>query len=279
MKLVGYRRDGDVWIGRLGPDDRLTPLAEVETFYRDPAAHLAGAGEPSVARSEVVEAPAAPAGARVFCVGLNYRAHAEEVGRTDLPPYPTLFARWTASLTTDGAPVPAVEEKLDWEGELLAVIGKRLSRVDAAAGLAGVMGYAVFNDVSARTYQRHTQQWAVGKNADGSGPMGDIITADEIGDPAQGLEIVTRVNGEVMQRGSTSQMIYDIGQVIAYISEVITLNPGDLIATGTPDGIGASRKPPIFLKAGDVVEVEIEKVGKISNPVVSVEDYQALSGG
>ena len=166
-------------------------------------------------------------------------------------------------------PVPAGEPGLDWEVELAAVVGRPLHRVDPDAALSGVLGYAAFNDLSARTHQMHSRLWTVGKNADRTGPLSPVVTADEVGDPQAGLRLLARVNGEIVQDGSTADMIFSVGEILAYLSEVMTLNPGDVVATGTPQGVGFKRTPPQFLGPGDVVEVEVERVGAVANPVVA----------
>lgn len=273
MKLVGIR-DG-LWtvVGRLFDDGTVAPLAEATEFYADlerwkaRAAALQG-GERC--RDEITEVPAVPPAARVLCVGLNYRLHADEAG-LPMPEHPAFFGRWTVSLVSGGVqvPVPAGEPGLDWEVELAAIVGRPLHRVDADAALAGVLGYAAFNDLSARTHQMHSRLWTLGKNADRSGPFSPIVTADEVGDPGAGLRLRTRVNGELVQDGSTSDMIFSVGGILAYLSEVMTLNPGDVVTTGTPDGVGFKRTPPRFLGAGDVVEVEIERVGTVTNLIVA----------
>jgi 2,4-diketo-3-deoxy-L-fuconate hydrolase len=206
----------------------------------------------------------------VLCVGLNYRMHAEEAG-LQIPQHPGFFGRWTACLVPGGTPVPLPfgEPGLDWEVELAAIVGKSLTRVDVETALAGVLGYAAFNDLSAREHQMHSRLWTVGKNADRSGPISRIATADEVGDPRSGLRLLTRVNGEIMQDSSTADIVFTVGEILAYLSEVMTLNPGDVIATGTPAGVGFKRQPPRYLRPGDIVEVEIERVGSVSSPIVS----------
>jgi 2,4-didehydro-3-deoxy-L-rhamnonate hydrolase len=273
VRLIGIRNDLRTTIGRLFDDGTVAPLAEATEFYADlnrwtaSAAALAGG---NLRRDEIEEAPAVPPAARVLCVGLNYRLHAEEAG-LPLPEHPAFFGRWTVSLVPGGAavPVPAGEPGLDWEVELAAVIGRPLACVDADGALAGVLGYAAFNDLSARTYQMHSRLWTLGKNADRSGPLSPVVTADEVGDPGAGLRLQTRVNGEVVQDGRTSDMIFSVGAILAYLSEVMTLNPGDVVTTGTPEGVGFKRTPPRFLVPGDVVEVEIERVGAVRNPIVA----------
>jgi 2-keto-4-pentenoate hydratase/2-oxohepta-3-ene-1,7-dioic acid hydratase in catechol pathway len=271
MKLIGYEDADKVWIGTVAEDGSVTPLCEREVFWRDPQRYLKPKQSDGPRRQlrDLRQVHAVPASARVLCIGLNYRGHALETGRTELPPVPVIFGRWTASLVCDGDECPVMEERYDWEGELGVVIGERMFQVDAARGLAGVFGYCAFHDVSARSFQRATPQWTFGKNAEKSGPMSPIVTADVVGDPAAGLRLTTHVNKQLMQDGNTSDLIFSVGTLIEYISQLMTLNPGDMIATGTPDGIGAARKPPVFLKPGDVVEIEIEKIGKLTNKFVA----------
>ncbi len=276
MKFVGMRDGRTVTVGRLFDSDAGTatvaPVAEVGDFYADLAGSLAAAAAldaGTVARAEIVEVPAVPASARVLCVGLNYRLHADEAG-LKLPDHPAIFGRWTASLIASGvpAPVPPGEPGWDWEVELAAVVGRPLRGVDAATALAGVFGYAAFNDLSAREHQMHSRLWTVGKNADASGPISEVVTADQAGDPAAGWRLTTVVNGETMQDGSTADMVFGVGELLAYLSEIMTLNPGDVVATGTPDGVGFKRTPPRYLVAGDSVTVAVENVGSVTTPVV-----------
>jgi 2,4-diketo-3-deoxy-L-fuconate hydrolase len=271
MKLVGFY-DGDaVMVGALTDDGLIWPLGPREVFWTDPAANRAKVGGAKKRLADVRQAPAIPSGARVICIGLNYRNHAMEGGRGEeaIPKIPVVFGRWTASLVCDGDECPVMEERYDWEGELGAIVGKRMFGVDAEAGLAGVFGYCAFNDLSARSFQRHTPQWTLGKNAERSGPMSPIVTADEVGDPAEGLRLTTKVNGETMQDDNTRDLIFPVGTLIEYLTQVLILQPGDMIVTGTPAGIGAARRPPIFLKPGDSVEIEIEKVGRVTSKMVS----------
>ena len=272
MKLVGFEDGDQAMVGVVSPNGALTPVCQRETFWRDPDGHLArvdGDRPQPQGLAGVKQLPAVPASARVLCIGLNYRSHALEGGRGEVPKVPVVFGRWTASLVCDGDECPVIEERYDWEGELGVVIGKPMFRVDAASGLRGVFGYCAFNDLSARTFQRQNPQWTRGKNCERSGPMSALVTADAVGDPAQGLRLTTRVNEEVMQEGNTRDLLFSVGALIEYISQVMTLNPGDLICTGTPAGVGAARRPPVFLKVGDQVEVEIEKVGQVKNQLVA----------
>lgn len=272
MRFVGMREGLQTVIGRLFEDGTVAEVAEAAEFYADLPGWLAQAATTPGGRWDrrsIEEVPAVPSAARVLCVGLNYRSHAEEAG-LPLPEHPAIFGRWTASLVSDGvsAPVPVGEPGLDWEVELAVVVGRPLAYVDAATALAGVFGYAVFNDLSAREHQLHSRLWTVGKNADRSGPLSAIVTAEEVGDPAQGWRLRTHVNGEVVQDGSTADMIFSVGEILAYLSEVMTLNPGDVVATGTPQGVGFTRTPPRYLCPGDVVTVEIDGIGAVSTPVV-----------
>ena len=218
---------------------------------------------------EVQLAPAVPRTAKVLCVGLNYKAHAEEGGR-EVPPHPNIFARWASTLAASGddVPLPVGERQLDYEAELAVVIGRDVSGVSEADALSSVFAFACFNDITARGFQQATPQWALGKNADGSGPIGHLVTADEIPDP-QVLGIRCRVNGQEMQSSTTSLMIYSVAKTIAYASGCLTLRPGDVIATGTPEGVGFRRKPPFFMHDGDVVEVEVDGVGVLTNRIAN----------
>ena len=212
--------------------------------------------------------PIWPSG-KIVCVGLNYALHAKEGGHA-IPTYPSFFLRVPTSLVAAGAPVirPKCSVQLDYECELAIVIGKRGRHIAEAAALDHVFGYTLFNDVSVRDFQRKTSQWTPGKNFDGTGPLGPwIVTADELPAGASGLRITTRVNGEIMQDSNTSDMIFSTARTIALLSEFMTLEPGDIIATGTPSGVAHARKPPPWMKAGDRVEVEVEGIGVLTNPI------------
>ena len=213
--------------------------------------------------------PISPSG-KIICVGLNYALHAKEGGHA-IPTYPSFFLRVPTSLVAAGAPVirPKCSIQLDYECELTIVIGKGGRHIPEAKALDHVFGYTLFNDVSVRDFQRKTSQWTPGKNFDGTGPLGPwIVTSDELPPGASGLRIMTRVNGETMQDSNTSDMIFSTAQTIAYLTEFMTLEPGDIIATGTPSGVAHARKPPAWMKAGDKVEVEVEKIGVLANPIV-----------
>lgn len=206
---------------------------------------------------------------KFICVGLNYLEHAKEGGHPP-PTYPSFFARYDSSLVAHGEPVirPKVSEQLDYECELTIVIGKGGRNIAESKALDHVFGYTIFNDVSVRDFQRKTTQWLSGKNFDGTGPLGPVVvTADALPAGATPLRIQTRVNGRSMQDSNTSDMIFPVARVIALLSEFMTLEPGDLIATGTPQGVAHARKPPAWMKAGDVCEIEIEGIGVLSNPI------------
>ncbi|HVW40631.1 MAG TPA: fumarylacetoacetate hydrolase family protein [Amycolatopsis sp.] len=276
MRLVGFVQDGVRHIGAV-EGDQVRDLGTAAAFYADPQQALTGGVGGTVALASVTQAPAVPETSRIFCVGINYHSHAGEsknVAGIDLPKYPMIFGRWQQSLVVDGdaVPVPPNEPGLDWEVELAAVIGRRAWAADEDTALEYVLGYTGFNDLSARTKQMQTPQFTLGKNPDRSGPIGPVlVTADEIPDPS-GLHVETRVNGEIMQSGNTKDLIHGVAKIIAYITDTVTLLPGDVIATGTPGGVGVGRDPKIFLTPGDVVEVEVEHIGVLRNPIVTHGD-------
>lgn len=211
----------------------------------------------------------APEG-KVLCLGLNYVDHAKESAH-ETPAWPVVFGRFGTSFVGHGEPllVPRVSTKLDYESELVVVIGKAARYVPKERALEHVFGYTLMNDGSIRDYQVKTAQWTIGKNFDASGAIGpEVVTADELPPGARGLRLEGRLNGEVMQRASTSEMVFDVATTIALLSEAVTLEPGDLVAMGTPSGVGFARNPPVFLRPGDVFEVEVERVGILRNSVV-----------
>jgi len=275
MRIVGIRRDGgEVVVGSLSDDStQVTVLACLEEFWSDAAGFLSRepAGPCVPADGQELVPPVLP-GARVVCIGLNYLKHVAEgtFADQDLPPHPTLFARWTQSLTVGGAevPVPSNEDGLDWEGEIVAYVGAPLVDATPDEALAAVVGYSTFNDLTSRRAQKLTSQWILGKNGDRSGPLGPMVPATEVGDLRDGLRVQTRVNGATVQDGHTSEMVYTVGDTLSLISHTFTLRPGDLLATGTPSGVGYARTPPWLLQPGDVVEVEVERLGVLRNPIV-----------
>lgn len=214
--------------------------------------------------------PVIPNPDKILCVGLNYEEHRRETGRVEVA-NPTIFGRFANSQTGHLAPIaqPRVSSKLDYEGELAIVIGRPGRYIDAADAANHIAGYSLYNDVSVRDYQAHTHQFTPGKNFPGTGAIGPwLMTPDEMG-PIGPQRIQTRVNGEAVQSATFEQMIFDIGRIVAYCSQFTRLEPGDVIATGTPGGVGAKRNPPLWLKPGDRVEVEIDGLGILANPIVA----------
>ncbi|MEG8244390.1 fumarylacetoacetate hydrolase family protein [Pseudomonas paracarnis] len=204
---------------------------------------------------------------KIVCVGLNYADHTKE-SPYEQPTYPTFFPRFSTSLVGHGEPIlrPRVSEQLDYEGELAVVIGTGGRHIARAQALEHVAGYAIFNEASVRDYQFKSPQWTIGKNFDATGAFGPtFVSADELPAGAVGLNLVTRLNGTVVQQGNTADMIFGVAELIAVLSEAVTLEPGDVIVTGTPAGIGWARRPPLFMKPGDLCTVEIEGLGTLSN--------------
>jgi len=257
--------------------DRVAALTTIDEFYanidgwRIKAASLTQGDLPV---SDLVLAPPIPCDAKVLCAAINYVKHGAE-SKLPTPKFPNLFARWSAELVVDGTPVPvplAEPDGLDWEVELAAIVGQKSINVDEAIGQSNVFGYTVANDISARGSQLNsmtlsTGQWALGKNADKSGAIGSFVeTADSVDVGNLGIEAI--VDGEVMQSGSTADMIFSVGALIAWASRHVTLRPGDLILTGTPDGVGFGRNPRIYMKPGAQVTVSVRGVCSITNPIV-----------
>lgn len=282
MKITRYERNGSagtgVWIDRElhgleqgaagfpgSIDELLAAGADLQAVGR----RLAVA--PAVDIDAVGFLPPVQRPSKILCVGLNYKAHSAETGLGE-PDYPAIFARFASTLVGHGGAIqrPPVSLQLDYEGELVAIIGRRCKRVGTDAALEYVAGYSIFNEASIRDYQMRTSQWTMGKNFDASGGFGPaLVTPEELPPGGDGLRVVTRLNGIVMQDGNTADMVFKVADLVSILSQVMTLEPGDIIVTGTPSGVGFSRKPPIFMKPGDVCEVEIEKIGTLRNPVVA----------
>jgi len=231
-------------------------------------------GMKAEADSSAVEfLPVIPDSRHIYCVGVNYHDHLKEVQAAGVarpvPKQPSLFIRFPETLVAHQAPmlVPKVSDQFDFEAELAVIIGKGGRYIEEGRALDHVAGYACFNDGSVRDWQFHSTQVTAGKNFLGSGGFGPwMVTADEIGDPHRlGIKLV--LNGETMQQGNTGDLIFNIPKIISYASTFVPLHPGDVVATGTPAGVGFSRKPPLFMKAGDVCEVQIEKIGTLRNPI------------
>lgn len=294
MKLVVFKRRADAGrsatgyrIGSLLDDDRIADLTpeffgsglsqtdilkcfDLELDFLTPAAHAIRSGAAQLfEREEVRLEPPVPRPGKIICIGLNYRDHAEESGMA-IPSSPILFSKFGTSVIgpSDAIELPAESSEVDYEAELAVVVGRRARNVSAADAMNYVFGYMNFNDVSARDMQFADGQWQRGKSCDTFAPMGEFLaTVDEIADPHD-LRIGFRLNGASLQDSSTSQMIFRIPELIEFISRTITLEPGDVIATGTPPGVGFARTPKVFLKPGDLAEVEIEGLGVLRNPVI-----------
>jgi 2-keto-4-pentenoate hydratase/2-oxohepta-3-ene-1,7-dioic acid hydratase in catechol pathway len=280
MKLLSYLDQGAVSFGAVDGAGKVIDLREVTGCASlkaliasggldDLPVRLAGMGG-SLDLDALKLLPVIPDPGKIICIGMNYHDHVVETGR-EVTENPTLFNRYPASQVGHGQPMvkPQESDMLDYEGEMALVIGRGGRRIPRDQALAYVAGYSCYNDGSVRDWQRHTSQFMPGKNFVATGGFGPwMVTPDEVGDPTA-LTLVTRLNKQEVQRASTSQMITPMDMQIAYISTFIDLEPGDVIVTGTPGGVGARRTPPVYMRPGDVVEVEIERVGLLRNPVVA----------
>jgi 2-keto-4-pentenoate hydratase/2-oxohepta-3-ene-1,7-dioic acid hydratase in catechol pathway len=252
-----------------------TLLAFIERCASDPTLQSAtatrAASLPAEPLDESALLPCIPQPGKIYCLGVNYVDHAKEGGNT-VADYPALFMRSSTSLLAHGAPlrVPAISDKLDYEAELALVIGRTTRHVPEDQALASVFGYACFNDATLRDYQRKTTQWTIGKNFEATGGFGpELVTADELPPGCTGLRIQSRLNGQVMQDANTTDMVFGVARTIALLSQCMTLDPGDVLVMGTPAGVGYARTPPVWMKAGDTIEIEIERVGLLRNPVTA----------
>lgn len=291
MKLLSFIYQSQPTWGAINADGLIIDLRDVDGSVihtlRDAIAQLGIVGiEKRLANNshamglrleEVQLLPVIPDPLKIICIGLNYEAHRIEAKRSTVA-HPTLFPRWATSQTFHGAgiPLPPESTHLDFEGEIAVIIAQGGRRIKEADAWSHIAGYAPYNDASIRDWQYHTTQWTAGKNFDGTGAFGPwMVTRGEISD-GQRMEIVTRLNGNEMQRGDTSQLIFSIPRLIHYISTVMTLEPGDVIVTGTPSGVGVKRDPQLFMKAGDLVEVEVSGLGRLANHIVA-EQLQETS--
>ncbi len=273
MRLVSFRQAGVAKFGAVA-DGGIVDLSSRWPSLREAIAAkamgelAAAAKRPADLKFDDVELdPVIPNPAKILCVGLNYSSHVGEMGR-ELPTAPSVFSRFSDTLVATGGSIvrPRASIALDFEGELAVVIGERCRHVPRASALSVVAGYTCFLDGSVRDFQKHST--TAGKNFPATGPLGPwLVTSDVIADP-QRLELTTRLNGKVVQHDTTDHMIFDVAAIIEYLSTVTWLEPGDIIATGTPDGVGAGRKPPLWMKGGDKVEVEISGIGILGVNVV-----------
>jgi len=286
MKLISFDANGRWGVGIARPDGvvNLGPrlgafgLRELLTQGLLGQADLYKEDPPDFQIASVRLLPVVPDPAHCYCVGVNYADHLNEVRNAGVqrvkPKQPSLFIRFPETLTgaNTALVIPRVSEQLDYEAELAIVIGKGGRYIDRADALSHVAGYTCFNDASVRDWQMHSSQVTPGKNFIGTGALGPwMVTADEIPDPGN-LAIGFRLNGQTLQSSNTSKMIFDVAAIVSYASAMVPLRPGDVIATGTPEGVGFSRRPPIFLKAGDICEVDIEHVGVLRNTVARESD-------
>jgi 2,4-didehydro-3-deoxy-L-rhamnonate hydrolase len=282
MKFIAYKQDKEsqasgstnigVLIGNL-----VAPVATLEDFYADVPRWTEFARNQksgTLFLNELQKAIPVPLTAKVICAAINYVEHGKE-GGLPTPSFPNLFARWTSTLSTSGTPVkvPHTEpDGIDWEVELGVIIGKKINDATEQNALDGVLGYTTFNDISGRASQIQsmtlsTGQWAIGKNLDNSGAIGSVIASADSVD-VKNLRITAKVNDQFMQDGTTADMIFSVSKLIEFISQSITLNPGDLIVTGTPAGVGFGRKPRVYAKKGDVMEVEVHGICAVQSPII-----------
>jgi 2-keto-4-pentenoate hydratase/2-oxohepta-3-ene-1,7-dioic acid hydratase in catechol pathway len=282
MRFISFTHNGQPGLAIETPAGELRGILASERTYPGDLLHLLRQGRDSLVaaartlssgtvfnRDRVRYLPPLSNPEKIVCVGLNYADHTKE-SSYEQPKYPTLFSRFNSTLVGHGCAIlrPRASEQLDYEGELVVVIGRRGRHISAEQALDHVAGYSIFNDASLRDYQFKSPQWTVGKNFDATGCFGpSFVSADEVPAAARGLKLQTRLNGQIVQNASTSDMIFDVVSLITIISEAMTLQVGDVIVTGTPSGVGFARKPPLWMKHGDVCEVEIEGIGVLRNPI------------
>ena len=278
MRFTTYLQQGRPRLAVVDGDAAIDIAADLRTEL-EAGRDLMAAGRAAIASNAsrlplagLSFAPLVPEPGKTICLGLNYFDHAKEGGR-EKPDYPWFFYRGKSSLMGHGQPgvLPKVSSRFDYEAELAVVIGRRVPRhVSQADALQYVFGYTCFNDMSVRDYQKRTPQWTIGKNFDATGGFGPVlVTADELAPGATGLRLQSRLNGQVMQDANTGDMIFSVAETIALLSECMTLEPGDALIMGTPAGVGQARTPPVWMKAGDTIEIEIERIGVLSNPIVA----------
>jgi acylpyruvate hydrolase len=286
MKIVAFEGQGGPRLGVVEGDQVIDLQAADSKVPTDLGEYLAKHNGDTQPLAEI--AKRAPANARkplaglvhalpvgkpgkIICLGLNYLEHVKEGSQRDnIPKFPTIFMRGLTSMVPHGQPIirPKVSETLDYEAELILVVGKRAKHLAAANATSCIAGYSCGNEGSVREYQRKTTQWDMGKNFDRTGGFGPwLVTADELPDAAKGLKIESRLNGKVMQSDNTDNMMFPVVEMLVYITEGMTLEPGDVIFTGTPSGVGHARKPPAWMKNGDTCEVEIQGIGTLRNPI------------
>jgi acylpyruvate hydrolase len=291
MRLIRFQGPNGPTLGLRRGDDVVDLAIAAPHLPRDPVALLELSANGRVALEETLRHfPSAavtpferatvltpiPQPQKIICIGMNYADHVKEAPTPhEIPKYPVVFLRHAGTLVAHGEALrrPMCSEQFDFEGELVCVIGRRGRHISKQQALDHVAAYSLFNDASVRDYQFKSPQWTMGKNFDATGAFGpELVTADELPPGAVGLTLQTRLNGQVVQSASTADMIFDIATQISLLSEAMTLEPGDLIVTGTPSGVGLGRKPPLWMKHGDTCEVSVEGVGTLRNPIRDEKD-------
>ena len=281
MRLITFNHDGHEQIG-VRRDEIVIPVAIIDPELpgsimqlladgrlgelQSKASNFGGAG---ITVDNIVYLPLIPRPGKIICIGRNYAAHAAE-GGADTPTFPEVFFRGATSLIPHKGVIirPTCSETLDFEGEFAAVIGKNCRHATEDNALDYMAGYTLFNDATIREYQRFSSQWTVGKNFDDTGAFGpELVTSDELPDGMAGLSLTTKLNGELMQDGHIDNLVFSVRTLVAILSECMTLEPGDVVVTGTPAGVGYARKPPVWMKHGDTVEIEVQGLGKLINTV------------
>ena len=281
MRLLSYRKDNENHIG-VRAAGHVFPVRDIDPELPDDLRHLLAADglaklaaaldrakTRGIPEADVEYRPLIPSPGKIICIGRNYAAHAAE-GGADTPTFPEIFFRSATSLVAHNGVIvrPQASTRLDYEGEFACVIGTTCRHATLENALDFVAGYTLFNDATLRDYQRFASQWTIGKNFDGTGALGpELVTADELPPGLAGLSLSTTRNGSIMQEGNIDDLVFPVAKLITILSECMTLEPGDVVVTGTPSGVGAARKPPVWMKAGDQVEVHVEGLGTLRNTV------------
>jgi len=281
MRLLTFSHDGREQIG-VRQDDVVIPVTRIDAGLPGSIMQLLADGRleelrgkassfdgDGIALEDIEYRPLIPRPAKMLCIGRNYAAHAAE-GGAETPTFPEVFWRGATSLVAHQDPIirPQCSEMLDFEGEIALVVGTTCRHATDANALDCVAGYSLFNDATLRDYQRFSSQWTVGKNFDSTGAFGpELVTADELPEGVTGMSLTTKLNGELMQHGQTDHLVFPVRKLITILTECMTLEPGDVIVTGTPAGVGYARKPPVWMKHGDTIEIEVPGLGKLVNTV------------
>lgn len=283
MRFLTYRSGSNSGLALVAKNDEMRGLASCDEHFPGNLLSLLQSGGDALTKaaatlerhgklldaSAITYLPPIPRPGKILCVGLNYRDHAEEAGMA-IPAYANVFARFATSLVGAGQPVilPRDSNQLDYEAEFAIILGKAGHRIDLHKALDHVAGYALFNDISLRDVQLRTSQWTLGKNFDSTGAFGPwLVTCDELPRGCRGLRLTATLNGETVQNGSTDDLLFDVPTIIHQISAVMTLEPGDVIITGTPAGVGMARKPPLWMKAGDTIEIAMNGLGRLCSTI------------